>query len=428
MRRLGWAIDWDRVLAAHEPEYYRWTQWLFLKFFEEGPRLPQGGAGQLVPGRPDRARERAGDQRPLRALRRRRRDSQDWSSGSSGSPPTRTQLLDGSRAARLAGADEDDPAQLDRPLRGRRDPLPDRRAGRRRAGLHDAARHAVRRDLLRARARSIRSWTRWRALAPRGRAARVRAARARPSASRSARPTRRRPASSPATTPRTRQRRADAGLGRRLRADGLRHRRDHGRACPRRARPRVRRDASACRSARSIDEDGRARQLGRVRGLPAEEAKQAIVEWLGERGRGAAGGQLPAARLGLLAPALLGLPDPDRLLRRAAGSCPCPTTSCRCCCRRSRTTGRRASRRWPPTRSGCTCPCPRCGGPGAARGRHDGHLRRLVLVLPALRRPAATTRRRSTARSSTTGARSTSTSAGSTTRPGTCCTRASSSR
>src|SRR5438132_7941614 len=34
MRRLGWAIDWDRVIAAHDPEYYRWTQWLFLKFFE----------------------------------------------------------------------------------------------------------------------------------------------------------------------------------------------------------------------------------------------------------------------------------------------------------------------------------------------------------------------------------------------------------
>ena len=36
MRRLGWAIDWDRVIAAHEPGYYRWTQWLFLKFFEKG--------------------------------------------------------------------------------------------------------------------------------------------------------------------------------------------------------------------------------------------------------------------------------------------------------------------------------------------------------------------------------------------------------
>jgi leucyl-tRNA synthetase len=36
MRRLGWAIDWDREASAHEPEYYQWTQWLFLKFFEAG--------------------------------------------------------------------------------------------------------------------------------------------------------------------------------------------------------------------------------------------------------------------------------------------------------------------------------------------------------------------------------------------------------
>jgi leucyl-tRNA synthetase len=36
MRRLGWAIDWDREASAHEPGYYRWTQWLFLRFFEAG--------------------------------------------------------------------------------------------------------------------------------------------------------------------------------------------------------------------------------------------------------------------------------------------------------------------------------------------------------------------------------------------------------
>jgi leucyl-tRNA synthetase len=36
MRRLGWAIDWARVLSTHEPGYYRWTQWLFLRFFERG--------------------------------------------------------------------------------------------------------------------------------------------------------------------------------------------------------------------------------------------------------------------------------------------------------------------------------------------------------------------------------------------------------
>ena len=36
MHRLGWAIDWDRVIAAHDPAYYRWTQWLFLRFLEKG--------------------------------------------------------------------------------------------------------------------------------------------------------------------------------------------------------------------------------------------------------------------------------------------------------------------------------------------------------------------------------------------------------
>jgi leucyl-tRNA synthetase len=36
MRRMGWAIDWQREVSAHEPSYYRWTQWLFLKFFEHG--------------------------------------------------------------------------------------------------------------------------------------------------------------------------------------------------------------------------------------------------------------------------------------------------------------------------------------------------------------------------------------------------------
>ncbi|HXF98813.1 MAG TPA: leucine--tRNA ligase [Gaiellaceae bacterium] len=36
MRRMGWAIDWSRVVSTHRPDYYRWTQWLFLRFFERG--------------------------------------------------------------------------------------------------------------------------------------------------------------------------------------------------------------------------------------------------------------------------------------------------------------------------------------------------------------------------------------------------------
>jgi leucyl-tRNA synthetase len=36
MKRVGWAIDWSREISSHDPAYYRWTQWLFLKFFEAG--------------------------------------------------------------------------------------------------------------------------------------------------------------------------------------------------------------------------------------------------------------------------------------------------------------------------------------------------------------------------------------------------------
>ena len=32
MQRLGWAIDWEREVAAHQPTFYRWTQSLFQQF------------------------------------------------------------------------------------------------------------------------------------------------------------------------------------------------------------------------------------------------------------------------------------------------------------------------------------------------------------------------------------------------------------
>jgi leucyl-tRNA synthetase len=35
-KRFGCSFDWDRTLSTCEPEYYRWNQWFFLRFYERG--------------------------------------------------------------------------------------------------------------------------------------------------------------------------------------------------------------------------------------------------------------------------------------------------------------------------------------------------------------------------------------------------------
>ena len=73
MREWGISIDWSREFGTHEPRYYRWTQWLFLRLLERGLAYRKEAAVNWCPKDADRAGQRAGDRRPLRALRHARR-------------------------------------------------------------------------------------------------------------------------------------------------------------------------------------------------------------------------------------------------------------------------------------------------------------------------------------------------------------------
>ena len=162
MRRIGWTIDWTRVLSTHDVGFYRWTQWLFLKFFERDLAYRKGAPVKWCPNDQtvianeqvlDGRCERCGAEVEARMM-------EQWFFRTTAYADA---LLDDLDTVELAGADQGPAAELDRALRGRRGALPDRGARARtcRSSRPGPTRSSARRSRPRSRARVGRAHRRF---------------------------------------------------------------------------------------------------------------------------------------------------------------------------------------------------------------------------------------------------------------------------
>ena len=162
MKRMGWSIDWTREVSTCEPEYYRWTQWIFLRLFEAGLAYRKSAAVKWCPiDQTVLANEQVIDGRCERC-------GTQVEAKNAGAVVLQDHRLRAAPAGR-PGATCNWPERvvtMQRNWIGRREGAEVAFALRRRhraAGLHDAARHALRRDVLRAGAGASAGRPSWRA-------------------------------------------------------------------------------------------------------------------------------------------------------------------------------------------------------------------------------------------------------------------------
>ena len=48
-KRIGLSFDWSRTFATSDPEYYKWTQWIFLQFLKNGKAYKEKGYVNFCP-------------------------------------------------------------------------------------------------------------------------------------------------------------------------------------------------------------------------------------------------------------------------------------------------------------------------------------------------------------------------------------------
>ena len=399
LKSLGFAIDWSRELATCKPDYYRWNQWFFLRMLERGIAYKKTGVVNWDPvDQTVLANEQVIDGRGWRtgALVEKReipmyylaitRYADELLAALDTLPgwPERVKAMQAnwigkSHGVRFAFTYER------------------RWTAGKALGFHHARRHDHGCDFCRGRRRSIRSRSAPRATIPalaafvdeckRGSVMEADLA----TVEKKGMPT-------GIFVDASADRREDRSLGRQLRAHGLRRRRGDGRARARPARFRVRDAVQAADQARHPAEGRRARAAARsrVRRLRRlHEFRQVRRPRLPGGGRcdrrrprtpkasarsrcsiGCATGASRASATGAAryrsctAPTCGDVPVPDDQLPVVLPEDCVPDG-----------TGNPLDKR----ADFVNTSCPKCGARGEARDRHDGHLRRFVVVLHALR-------------------------------------------